>query len=294
MYSKKLLSITLLLALAFNLLAPVSVGQAAGLGDVLNTLSASTAPATDGGGVIGMLVNLLFKKVLDPILNIFHSTPPPAATGVLASSTTPAPQTSSTHSSTSDEGGILQGKVVVVDPGHGGSNPGAVANGTRESDNNLAVGRDLRDRLVQAGAKVIMTRDTDRTVAPEGSTLEQELQARVDITQNNHADIFVSIHSNENSDPSITGAETFYYPRENAPQLATDVENAVVNSTHAVSKGTSKETFYVLRNNAVPSILVEMGFVSSPTEAARLASDSYRYKVADGIYNGIVKYFQEV
>lgn len=188
------------------------------------------------------------------------------------------------------DSGVLRGKVIVVDPGHGGSNPGAVANGTRESDNNLAVSLKLRDKLVKAGAKVIMTRETDRTVATEDSSLGQELEARVNIAKSNQADMFVSIHSNSNPDPSIYGAMTFY-PSGKSSKLALEVQDSIVKETGAVDKGTSPATFYVLRNTTMPSILVEMGFVTNAKEAQMLQDDSYRNKMAQGIFNGIVKYF---
>ena len=287
MYSNKLFFYTLLLALAFNFLAPVTISHASGLGDIVKTLSSSTTPAADNGGLLTPLLNLLFDKILGPLLNIFHS--PANNTGNSSSGGTAV--LPPVHHAPPDSSGALSGKVIVVDPGHGGSNPGAVANGTRESDNNLAVGLKLRDRLTQAGARVIMTRDSDRTVAPEGESLGQELQARVDLAENNHADIFVSVHTNENPDSSIIGAETFYGSGK-TPKLAEAVESALINDTNAVNKGTTPETFYVLRNTTMPGILVEMGFISNPAEAARLASDSYRNTVAQGICDGIVDYFR--
>lgn len=285
MYSKKLLSYTMLFVMAFSFMAPVAVGHAAGLEDIVNTLAASSAPASDNGGLLSPLLSLLFDKILGPILNIFHGGTASNSGGTSSGGS----QSQTLHAATTN-GAPLSGKVIVVDPGHGGSNPGAVANDTRESDNNLAVGLKLRDKLVQAGAKVIMTRDTDRTVAPEGSSLGQELQARVDLAENNHADIFVSVHTNENDNTAITGAETFYASGKK-PALAQSVETSLIARTQAVSKGIAPETFYVLRNTTMPGILVEMGFISNSGEAARLASDSYRNTIAQGICDGIVNYF---
>ena len=94
-----------------------------------------------------------------------------------------------------------------------------MGNGARESDNNLAVSLKLRDLLVQDGAKVIMTRSSDKTVAPEGSTLGEELQARLDIADRNNADIFVSVHTNSNPNPDITGVTT-YYPSGRSAELS--------------------------------------------------------------------------
>ncbi len=281
----KLMTWILLLAVVMTVLAPLSVTQAAGVGDVLGALAAPTAPTSEGGGILNTIFSFLFDRILGPILNIFGggsttTAPPPVK----------LPPTPPSGGPVIDSG-VLRGKVIVVDPGHGGTNPGAVSNGTRESDNNLAVSLKLRDRLRQAGAKVVMTRETDRNVATAGSSLGQELQARVDIAGRNNADIFVSIHSNSNPDPSIAGAMTFF-PSGKSSKLALEVQSGIIRETSAVNKGVQPATFYVLRNTAMPSILVEMGFVTNAAEAAKLQNDAYRNRIAQGIFTGIVKYFQ--
>jgi len=283
---KNILLYSLLLVMMFNIFIPLPVTHAADLGSIVNTLAASSAPSDGGGSLLGQLFNLLFGKFLAPLLNIFHGSAAPATT------VTP-PETESASALPPNPGsdGVLQGRVIIVDPGHGGSNPGAVDNDSREADNNLAVGLNLRDKLRQAGAKVIMTRDSDRTVAPEGNSLRQELQARVDLAEVNNADIFVSIHSNENENPSISGATT-YFSSGKSTQLAKMVQNAVVQVTQAEDRGVLQGNFYVIRTPSMPSILIEMGFVSNPAEAAKLNSDSYRSSIAQGIFNGITKYFQ--
>ncbi|HEY3426621.1 MAG TPA: N-acetylmuramoyl-L-alanine amidase [Negativicutes bacterium] len=294
MDKKKILAHMLLLVLLFGMLTPLSVTQAAPLNDVLNTLAASTVASQDSsksgsGGLLDNLFSLVFDKILGPILNIFGGKSSGNATTTNPVKVTPLPSQTAGSGSIKDAG-VLRGKVIVLDPGHGGSNPGAVANNTRESDNNLAVGLKLRDKLVQAGAKVIMTRDTDRTVAAEGSTLGQELQARVDLAKANQADIFVSLHSNENSDTGVAGAMTFY-PEGKSSNLATPVQSALVKETGAVDKGVSTANYLVLRNASMPSILVEMGFVSNQQEAARLQNNAYRNQIAQGVFGGIVNYF---
>lgn len=291
MHSKKILTLLLLFVLVFNILGPVQVSHAASLDNVIATLGASTVPSSDGGSnVFSKLFSLLFDKILGPILNVFG--------GNKAATTSPDNPVKVTPLPSQEEGtgitdsSVLRGKVIVVDPGHGGSNPGAVANGTRETDNNLAVSLKLRDKLVKAGAKVIMTRETDRTVASEGSSLGQELGARVDIAEANKADMFVSIHSNSNPDSSIYGAMTFF-PSGKSSKLALEVQDNIVKQTGAVDKGTSSATFYVLRNTTMPSILVEMGFVTNASEARKLQDDNYRNKMAQGIFNGLVKYYNK-
>lgn len=161
----------------------------------------------------------------------------------------------------------LQGKTIVIDPGHGGSNPGAVANGTRESDFNLAASLALQDKLRKAGAKVVMTRTADTTVAPEGNPLSAELQKRVDIAEANQADVFVSIHANSNPDKKIAGAMTFFSQNGSEP-LAKDMQAALVKATGAKDRGANAANFHVLRNTSMPSVLVETGFLTNAEEAA--------------------------
>lgn len=285
MHKNKFISYFILCLLLINIMLPISVTYAAPLDNIVSTLAANTMDTNNtgtGSGIFQQLFDLVFNKILGPVFNIFNGggTSNPSTTN--PGNVKPLPPVNNSAT--------LKNKVIVVDPGHGGSNPGAVANNTRESDNNLAVALKLRDKLVQAGAKVIMTRDTDRTVAPEGTSLEDELEARVTIAEENHADIFISIHSNENSDSNVKGAMTFYQNGKSS-KLASEVENALVTETGAINKGTSSENFHVLRTSSMPSTLVEMGFVSNKEEAAQLNSDSYRNKLAQGIFTGIANYF---
>lgn len=273
-------SYIMLFLMVFSILIPIPVTHAASVDNILNTMAASTITDSSSthNGFLGQLFDLIFNKILGPIFNSS------------AKSSTTNPVIGKPSPSTTNGSGVLKNKVIVVDPGHGGSNPGAVANNTRESDNNLAVGLKLRDQLVQAGANVIMTRDTDRTVAPEGSSLGEELEARVNMAETNHADMFISIHSNENSDSTIAGATTFYQSGKSST-LASEVEKAIVTGTGAIDKGISPANFHVLRNTSMPSTLVEMGFVSNKEEAMRLNSDPYRNNMAQSIFNGIVNFF---
>jgi N-acetylmuramoyl-L-alanine amidase len=287
-HKNKFISYFILCLLLINIMLPISVTYAAPtpLDNIVSTLATNTMNTSNTGassGIFQQLFDLVFNKILGPVFNIFSGSKTSNPATIDPSNVKPFP-------SPNNNNDALKDKVIVVDPGHGGSNPGAVGNNTRESDNNLAVALKLRDKLVQAGAKVIMTRDTDRTVAPEGNSLEDELEARVTIAEKNHADIFISIHSNENSDSSVKGATTFYQNGKSST-LASEVENALVAETGATNQGTSPENFHVLRTSSMPSTLVEMGFVSNQEEAAQLNNDSYRNKLAQGIFTGIVNYF---
>jgi len=277
----------LLFMIVINISAPIQLTYAAAAPDssaVISALASNTAPS--GTGSLTALLSLLFGKFLGPILNITGNQSPSTAAGNISRTPTKPPASSVPAVQTS---GALRGKVIVVDPGHGGSNPGAVANGARESDINLAVSLKLRDQLQKAGATVIMTRQTDSMVAPAGNTNNQDLAARVDIAEANRADLFIAVHANDNENSQIAGAMTFF-PSGKSDGLAAAVQSAVVKETNAINKGTSPATFYVLRKPSMPSILIEMGFVSNPAEAARLNDDGYRNQIARGIFTGIVQY----
>lgn len=187
--------------------------------------------------------------------------------------------------------GPLTGKIVVLDPGHGGSQAGAFHHGVREADVNLAIGLELKARLAAAGATVVMTRATDDLAAPPGVTPAAELQARVDIAKAADADIFVSLHANAHpTKPETAGTITFYAPgRPN--DLAAIVLEALVLETGAVNKGVRPANFYVLRNSDIPAVLVEVGFLTNSAEAARLADSAYQQEIAAGIFKGIVRFF---
>lgn len=278
---KRIVSYTLLLLLVFGLMVPAQVTYAA----ASDTMTKSTLSSPPGGGsFIERLFSILFDGILGPILGVFTQDKSPSSSQVVK----PLPPK---NSGSVQDNGVLRGKVIVVDPGHGGHNPGAVDNGVHEADVNLAVALQLKDRLEREGVKVIMTRQTDRSVASPDSSLGQELQARVDFAEKNKADLFVSLHSNSNQDKNIAGAMTFY-PQDRSSQLALDVQRALIDQTGATDKGVSPATFYVLRNTSMPSILVEMGFVTNPQEAGRLNDYSYQSKVSLGVFNGIVRYLQ--
>jgi N-acetylmuramoyl-L-alanine amidase len=186
--------------------------------------------------------------------------------------------------------GPLSGKIIVLDPGHGGTNDGAVANGVREADVNLAIAFKVRDKLAASGATVVMTRSCDQDVAVPGVPAAAELQARVDFISSADADIFVSLHANSHPNSETAGAITFY-PSGRPTDLARAVQEAMVYEAGVIDKGVRPANFYVLRNSDVPAILVEVGFLTNRNEALRLTDKSYQDQLAAGIAKGILRYF---
>ncbi len=188
----------------------------------------------------------------------------------------------------------LEGKVIVLDPGHGGSDPGAIGKvlGVTDADIGLTVAQKLRDMLKADGATVLMTRSTDvRVTLPERSKVANDAEA----------DMFISIHGNSSTNTSANGIQVYYYaPSGNAnlyaqsyvrKTLANKVSEGLKDSTGTKSD-VRTGNYAVIRETDRPCLLVETGFLSNAAEEALLAKDSYRQKLAQGIYEGIVEYFE--
>lgn len=178
--------------------------------------------------------------------------------------------------------GSLKGKQIVIDPGHGGSDPGMVGTtfSTMEKNLNLKTALYVRDYLVAQGACVEMTRAADQKVA---------LSRRVAISESLHADAFVSIHYNS-SPKNVSGLLTFYYSKVDL-QLAHELENRLEQSIGLKSNGVSFGNYHVLRENSTPSVLIELGFLSNPHDEAIVRNASYQTKAAKAIANGLADYF---
>jgi N-acetylmuramoyl-L-alanine amidase len=187
----------------------------------------------------------------------------------------------------------LLGKTICIDPGHGGSDPGAVGpTGTMEKDNTLAISLLLRDRLEKNGATVVITRENDKDVSYPNSSADEELGARVDIANEAATDIFVSIHNDAFTSPSAAGTTTFHYGDTESVRLAGHVQKCLVDELGTRDRGSRFASFYVIRYTDMPAILVEVAFISNPEEEVLLASVDGRYKAAESIFQGIVKFFK--
>lgn len=177
-----------------------------------------------------------------------------------------------------------QGQLtVVIDPGHGGRDPGAVGiGGLREKDINLVVSERVRSNLAAKGLNVVMVRSDDREI---------DLDPRVDLAERVDADIFVSIHSNaiSMSRPDVNGLETYYY--SSGLRLAQTIHNNVLQETDLRDRGVRRARFYVLVNTSMPAVLVETGFVTGREDAARFRNPDRVNEIADGISDGILQYF---
>lgn len=179
----------------------------------------------------------------------------------------------------------MKSDLIVIDPGHGGTDPGATRNGIKEKDLNLDIALKVAKILEEHGLRVLMTRDKDISV---------DLYARPSIANEADADVFVSIHNNTATTPSATGTETYYYPRAESKLLATSIQQALTKKTGLKSRGIiEKPGFVVTRETNMPSVLVEVAFMSNQNDLSLLMQEDFRQKVAQGIADGILDFLSD-
>ena len=181
----------------------------------------------------------------------------------------------------------VKDRIIVLDPGHGGVDPGALGSqGVREKEVNLEVALRLKDLLEQAGARVVMTRVDDQYYS---------LYERAAIANRVGAALFISIHTNYHPNPNINGVEIFHYPdRTGSNRLGSLLLEETTKATglKPLAVKTNKD-LVVIRETQMPSVLVEMGFISNAQEEALIATTEFREAMARGIFQGIVRYYTE-
>jgi len=181
---------------------------------------------------------------------------------------------------------VPNGKIVVViDPGHGGPDPGAVGiSGLQEKEIVMDISRQVAAALEQQGIQSVLTRTTN--------DVDVDLEPRVSLAERINATLFVSIHANSISlsRPDISGLETYYY--QSGAGLARSIHNSVLQGTGIQDRGVRTARFYVLRKTTMPSVLVEVGFVTGRDDASKLSTAAYRKQMADSIARGILQYLR--
>ena len=179
--------------------------------------------------------------------------------------------------------------LVVIDPGHGGSDPGAIGiGGIKETDVVLEVSKIVKKLLTDKGVKVLLTRKNE---------IDLDLPLRVSFANNTDADIFVSIHANASRGKrrDINGLETFYYRGGRGRLLAKKIQKQILKvSPGSPDRGVKQGRFYVLKNTRMPAVLVEIGFLTGRLDARRLEKISHRKKLAYAISKGILEYLSKV
>ena len=183
----------------------------------------------------------------------------------------------------------LKDRIIILDPGHGGKDVGAVSGSVYEKTINLKVSTLVKQKLEAAGANVLMTRTGDTFPT---------LQDRVNFTASNYGEIFVSIHVNSAASTSAQGTETYYAVTtgdmfQEDVDLAKFVNDQIVNNLKMKNRGVKEQKFYVVANTIIPAILVELGFISNSEDRAKLTDDQYIELFAESIYQGIVQYYEK-
>ncbi len=178
----------------------------------------------------------------------------------------------------------IKNKVIIIDPGHGGSDTGAMRGKTLEKDLTLQIALKVREQLRERGFnKIIMTRTGDTTVS---------LAQRVETANNNNADIYVSIHINASVKSEIKGIETHYYS-ESGYQVAKIMHKELMSKVDAADRGLFKSKFYVINHTEAPAVLLELGFISNESERNGLVSEKRQTESAEAIAEGIINYLTE-
>ncbi|WLV24844.1 N-acetylmuramoyl-L-alanine amidase CwlD [Aciduricibacillus chroicocephali] len=195
----------------------------------------------------------------------------------------------------------LSGKTIVIDPGHGGFDGGAVGRDkTEEKEISLLISKRLQDYLQQAGALVFMTRETDKDLATDqkkriASRKSEDIRNRLKMIHGKKADFFVTVHLNALPDGQWKGAQSFYYPSFDENQLlATFIQDEIKRNLENTNRqALGIQGIYLLKHAKVPGALVEVGFLSNSEELQMLKSEKYQEQMAGSIYNGILRYVTE-
>lgn len=187
----------------------------------------------------------------------------------------------------------LRGKLIVLDPGHGASDPGAIGpRGSYEKTLNLNLGLQVKTILEQAGAKVVMTRQTDVDLSTPDMSDRDELRARTMVANNRKADLFISIHHNSSANSDLTGTTTYYYHKSAYDVLlAQCLQSAMARGGGLDNIGIRTANFFVVKNTWMPAALLEIGFISNPQEEQIVSSFAFQQKMALAIVAGIDQFF---
>ena len=189
--------------------------------------------------------------------------------------------------------------TVVIDSGHGGTDPGKIAaDGTLEKDLNLSIALKLQKYLEASDINVVMPRTTDTGLYEENSSSKkaQDMKNRVALMDECDADLVVSLHQNSYSDSAIHGAQVFYYTTSvSGKLLAETLQDALVAGLDPTNhrKAKANDNYYLLKKTSRPIVIVECGFLSNPDEAALLSSQGYQDEIAWILHMGILKYINQ-
>ncbi|MCX4253991.1 MAG: N-acetylmuramoyl-L-alanine amidase [Bacilli bacterium] len=187
----------------------------------------------------------------------------------------------------------LSGKIIIVDAGHGGADPGTISNDIYESNINLAISKFLELELTKVGATVILTRDGNYDLSSPNARWRKksDFDNRIKLINNSGANMYLSIHLNYLTDSKYSGAQVFYNNEENK-EIAMVIQETLNNklqNNRDIKKIPQKT--YMYDKLTVPGVLIECGFLSNPKEKNLLNSSSYQQKIATTIKDALINYY---
>ena len=190
----------------------------------------------------------------------------------------------------------LHNRIIYIDSGHGGVDPGAVYQNTYEESINLEIAKKLKNKLIEEGATVYMTREDDYDLSNPSTTRRKrsDLTNRYKIINDTNPDIYVSIHLNSTSSSSWYGAQVFYTNKNQQNKLlAKTIQQQLKKDLGAKREAQLFSGAYMNDHITVPGILIEAGFLSNSNDRYNLKQSDYQEKLVESIYYGIVNYFNE-
>lgn len=189
----------------------------------------------------------------------------------------------------------LENRIIYLDPGHGGADPGTIYKDIHEADINLILANKLKTKLENLGATVYLTRygDYDLSVPYAENRKRSDLSRRGNIINRSNCDLYLSIHLNSGSSPSWKGAQVFYddINSENE-KIAKIMQEELGKALYSNKQYKLTSEMYLHRRIERPGVLIEVGFLSNPNERYLLQQDDYQEKAADAILAGIIRYFE--
>lgn len=189
----------------------------------------------------------------------------------------------------------LSNKIIYVDPGHGGIDPGTIYKDIYEKDINLDICLKLKKELENIGATVYLTRygDYDLSTPNTSTRKKSDLNNRVRLINDSKSDMYISIHLNATSSKTWHGAQVFYDDvNEENKKIATIMQEELKNNLNTTREIDEISTMLLNRKVNVPGVLIEVGFLSNDNERYLLKQDSYQEKISKTIVNGVIKYFK--
>lgn len=182
--------------------------------------------------------------------------------------------------------------LIVIDPGHGGQDPGKVGvNDALEKDINLAIAEKLRKNLEDMGVQIVMTREDD--MVPDGK--KEDLKKRVDLINEVKPELVVCIHQNSFTNQTVAGPQVFYHGESDVSKEISQMlqEELWQIDTEHKREIKGNESYYMLSETSVPTVIVECGFLSNPQDAEKLITEEYQQQVASAICTGIIKWLDK-